>query len=100
VLTNPAYRGRGHGRRVVAAATALIRRSDADIGLFKCPPERKNFYAAHGWIPMERVVLLGGPRSAPYPTEELVMMDFYSEKGKRGRAAFESIPIFFDDHLW
>jgi hypothetical protein len=28
------------------------------------------------------------------------MMGFFSEKGKRFRASFESTPVFFDDDLW
>ena len=42
-------------------------------------------------------MLLGGLRSAPYSSEELVMMGFVSQKGKRGRSAFASMPIYFDD---
>ncbi len=100
VLTAPAFRRQGHGRRLVDAASEHIRRSDADIGLFMCPPNRRAFYAASGWIPMERTALLGGPRSTPYPSQELTMMDFFSEKGRRGRPTFEGRPIYFDDDLW
>ncbi len=100
VLTYPAFGRQGYGSRVVAAATAHIRGTDADVGLFTCAPHLKDFYAASGWIPMEGAVLLSGPRSAPYPSEELVMMGFSSEKGKRGRAAFASMPIYFDDDPW
>ena len=100
VVTNPASRRQGHGRRLVEIATASIERSDADIGLFTCAPELKEFYAASGWLPMAASGLFGGPRSAPYPSEELTMMRFFSEKGKRGQAKFESEPIFFDDDLW
>lgn len=98
VLT--AFGRQGYGSRVVAAATAHIRGSDADVGLFTCAPHLKAFYSASGWIPMEGAVLLGGPWSAPYPTEELVMMGFFSEKGKGGRSAFASMPIYFNDDLW
>ncbi len=100
VLTVPAFRRQGHGRTLVDAATEHIRRSEADIGLFMCPPNRRAFYAASGWIPMDQTTLLGGPRSAPYPSGELTMMDFFSEKGKRGRSAFEGQCIYFDDDLW
>jgi len=100
VLTYPAFGRQGYGSRVVVAATAHIRESDADVGLFTCAPHLKDFYSASGWIPMEGAVLLGGPRSAPYPNEELVMMGFFSAKGKSGRLAFASMPIYFDDDLW
>jgi hypothetical protein len=46
------------------------------------------------------MALFGGPRSAPCPSDELPMMGFLSEKGKRFRASFESTPVFFDDDLW
>lgn len=100
VVTHPAFRRQGHGRRIVDAATDAIRRTDADIGLFTCAPEHQEFYAASGWLPMAGTVLFGGPRSAPYPSDERTMMGFFSEKGKRGRTAFASVPISFDDDLW
>lgn len=100
VLTYPAFGRQGYGSRVVTAATAHIRESDADVGLFTCDAHLKDFYSAIGWIPMARAVLLGGPRSAPHLNEELVMMGFFSKKGKRGRSAFASMPIYFDDDLW
>ncbi len=49
---------------------------------------------------MERTVLLGGPRSNPYRSEEVTMMRFFSEKGTQGRPTFESMPIYFDGDLW
>jgi aminoglycoside 2'-N-acetyltransferase I len=100
VLTAPAERGRGYGRQVVDIATARIRSSDADIGLFTCPPLLSRFYAASGWVPMERAVLLGGPEGSGVPTRERVMMGFFSPRGRRARPLFESVPIDFDDVLW
>ncbi len=100
VYTYPAFRREGHGRRLVDAAMAAIRGSDADVGLFMCEPRNVGFYAAAGWIPMPRSELFGGPRAAPYPSGEVTLMGFFSEKGKRGRASFASGPIFFDDDLW
>ncbi len=100
VLTYPAFGRQGYGSGVVAAATAYIRGSDADVGLFTCAHHLKDFYMASKWNPMEGAVLLGGPSSAPYPNEDLVMMGFFSAKGKCGRSAFASMPIYFDDDLW
>ena len=100
VLTYPAFRGQRYGRRVVEAATAAIRASDADIGLFTCAPGLSRFYEASGWIPMEGAVLQCGPRSVPLTTAQLTMMGFFSEKGRRGRPAFESVPIYFGCNLW
>jgi GNAT superfamily N-acetyltransferase len=100
VVTHPAFRRQGHARRLVDAATEFIVGADADIGLFTSAPALRDFYAASGWLPITGTVLFGGPRSALYASDELTMMGFFSEKGKRGRATFESAPIFFDDDLW
>jgi GNAT superfamily N-acetyltransferase len=100
VVTHSAFRRQGHARRLVDAATESIVCGDADIGLFTCAPAHRDFYTASGWLPMMESVLFGGPRSAPYASDELTMMRFFSEKGKRGRVDFESMPIYFDDDLW
>jgi hypothetical protein len=100
VLTYPMFRHQGYGSQVVEAATAIIRASDADIGLFVCLPHLSGFYAASGWIPMGNAVLRSGPRSIAQPTRERVMMEFFSPKGKRARPSFESVPIDFDDVIW
>jgi GNAT superfamily N-acetyltransferase len=100
VLTYPMFRRQGYGRQVVEAATAVIRASDADIGLFVCLPHLINFYAASGWIPMPQAVLRSGPKSLAQPTQEQVMMGFFSPRGKRARPSFTSLPIDFDDVLW
>lgn len=100
VFTSPAFRREGHGRRLVDAATARIRHSDADVGLFTCAPRLTGFYAAAGWEPIASAVLLVGPRRAPRPSPERTMMGFFTAKGTRGRAAFASAPIVFADDPW
>ncbi|HEV2128560.1 MAG TPA: hypothetical protein VGR22_08080 [Thermomicrobiales bacterium] len=100
MLTYLAFRRQGFGSRLVSAATAFIRDGDADVGLFTCQPHLRDYYAAHGWIPIERAVLLGGPRTDPSPSDGVVMMGFFSEKGRQGREAFTSHSILFDDDPW
>jgi hypothetical protein len=100
MLTYPMFRGQGYGRQVVEAATAIIRASDADIGLFTCLPNLSGFYAASGWIPIEQAILRSGPKPIARPTMERVMMGFFSAKGRRARSAFAFVPIDFDDVLW
>ena len=100
VLTYPAFRRRGYGRRIVDTVTAFIRASDADICLFTCEPRRRGFYQASGWIPMDDSPLFGGPRDNPYPSDELTMMAFFSDKGLQQRASFEATPIYFDGGTW
>jgi GNAT superfamily N-acetyltransferase len=101
VITLPAFRRHGHARRVVEAATTLIRASDADIGLLTCAPSLTGFYAAHGWEEIVGTALFGGPARAPTREwTEAVMMGFFSDKGRAAREAFAAQPIFFDDDLW
>ncbi|HET7093776.1 MAG TPA: GNAT family N-acetyltransferase [Thermomicrobiales bacterium] len=101
VVTTPAFRRQGHGRRVVEAATRLIRASDADIGLFTCAPGLTTFYAASGWEWMAGAALFGGPAAAPEREwAEQVMMGFFSAKGRAARSGFTAQPILFDDDLW
>ncbi|HEU5433748.1 MAG TPA: GNAT family N-acetyltransferase [Thermomicrobiales bacterium] len=101
VVAAPALRRQGHGRRVVEAATALIRASDADIGLLRCPPSLTAFYAACGWEPIAGATLFGGPADASaLERTQAVMMGFFSEKGRAGRESFAAEPIYFDDDLW
>jgi predicted GNAT family N-acyltransferase len=52
VLTYPAERHQGYGRRVVQAATAYIDTTDADFAIVNCAPHLRDFYAACGWMPM------------------------------------------------
>lgn len=43
VFTYPAFRGEGHGQRVVDAASDYIRKGTGDMGMLFCVPERWNF---------------------------------------------------------
>jgi GNAT superfamily N-acetyltransferase len=100
VFTYPAFRGQGYGKQIVERGTACIDASDAHIGIFHCAPNLKEFYAACGWIPMENAVTLVGSKNNPQVSNELTMMRFLTEKGKRGRPAFEGIPLYFGEDTW
>jgi GNAT superfamily N-acetyltransferase len=101
VFTYPSFRGQGYGLRVVQAATDFIARSDADVGMFHCDPALAAFYARAGWLPMPGAVTLVGNRSSPGVSDELMMMRFFSEMGRRGRETFLREPVFFDeDTTW
>ena len=67
VVTDPAYRGRGHGRRLVAHARAEIRSSGADLGLFTCDRDLQGFYERAGWQLVPGAVLVGGTPDDPSP---------------------------------
>ena len=100
VLTYPSFRGQGYGRQVVDAGTRIIRAGDADIGIFHCAHSLGPFYAKSGWIPMPGTTTWVGPKSAPVVSDELLMMLFLSEKGQRGRPAFEREPFYFGEDTW
>jgi hypothetical protein len=72
----------------------------AGIGIFHCSPSLGPFYAASGWIPMAGVTSWVGPKSAPVASDELLMMLFLSDKGRRGRPAFEREPLYFGEYTW
>jgi GNAT superfamily N-acetyltransferase len=100
VFTYPAFRGKGHGKRIVDKGTSYIEASDADIGIFHCDMSLKQFYASRGWIPIETAVTLEGPKDNPVIDDEMMMMRFFTEHGKNGRPAFENIPLYFGEYTW
>jgi len=101
VFTYPSFRGQGYGAQVVQAASDYLAGCPADIGMFHCDPSLQAFYARCGWIAMEGAVTLLGSRQAPWVTNELMMMQFFSPKGRAGRESFLNEPVFFDeDDTW
>ena len=99
VFTYPQFRGQGRGHQVVEAATNHILSSDADAAMLVCKPELIEFYRACGWNPMSEMQILSGPKENPLRGGN-VMMQFVSEKGKRGRAAFEREPVYVGEYMW
>jgi hypothetical protein len=100
VLTYPSLRGQGYGRQVVDAGTKIIRASDADVGMFHCAHSLGPFYAKSSWIPMPGATTWVGRDNALVVSGELLMMLFLSEKGRRGRPAFEREPVYFGEDTW
>jgi hypothetical protein len=101
VFTFPSFRGQGYGQRTISAATKYIANMDADVGMFHCSPHLEPFYAQASWIPIHGAVTLIGSRADPVQVDELMMMQFFTEKGRRGRESFERMPVFFDeDSTW
>jgi aminoglycoside 2'-N-acetyltransferase I len=64
VVTDEAKRGRGHGRRLVAAERELIAGRGADLGIFTCDRPLAGFYESAGWQLLLETVLIGGTRTA------------------------------------
>jgi GNAT superfamily N-acetyltransferase len=105
VLTYPPFRGEGHGRGVVDAATRYIRESDADIAILWCEPGLEGFYGESGWVATRESETLIGTRKERRLKDDpdrpsTRMMLFLSDKGKAGRPAFERQPLFVGKHTW
>ena len=100
VFTYPGLRHQGYGTQIVEAGTKHIRESDADIGLFNCQLQLESFYSRCGWIPMRNVTVLIQHQDKWIAVDELTMMLFLSEKGKRRQATFESEPMRFGEREW
>ena len=105
VFTYPSFRGEGHGRRVVDAATHYSRERHADIAVLWCEPALERFYKRSGWAATRGSETLVGSREDPMVEDDpdhpsTRMMLFVSEKGKAARAAFERQPLFVGEHTW
>ncbi len=49
---------------------------------------------------MESATTLIGSRENPVASDHMVLMRFLCEKGRQGRRAFESIPIYLGEDIW
>ena len=101
VWTYPAFRGRGHGSRVVEAATSFIRASEADLGMLFCHPDLHRFYAAAGWRATPEMVVHFDPPDRPsLYSGESVMCLFVSEQGIVAAPAMSSGSVYLGRRLW
>lgn len=83
VFTYPAFRRRGYGTALVAAATERIRtHQSADLGILFCDPANADFYARHGWRPAPALRVMRGFEE-PEPQEGLPMLMPVSAAGHR-----------------
>ncbi|SEN33475.1 GNAT family N-acetyltransferase [Nonomuraea pusilla] len=109
VVTRRAARGRGHGRRLVAAARDAVAASGADVGLFTCDRPLLAFYESAGWEELPGTVLVGGTPQAPFPSDapgfdKVTVGAFFSAGAAAWRAAFEHARVALHpgeiDRLW
>jgi aminoglycoside 2'-N-acetyltransferase I len=70
VVTDEAYRGQGHGRRLVRAARGTMAELGRDLGIFTCDTELAGFYLRAGWLPLPGTVLIGGTPEQPFPSDQ------------------------------
>jgi predicted acetyltransferase len=101
VFTYPAFRGGGHARRIVAAATDSILKSDADLAMLFCGAPLEKFYESCGWTAMKSARVMYGPKQSPQLKDDnLVMMLFVSDRGKAMREVLERKPIYVGAKTW
>ncbi|MBC2874950.1 MULTISPECIES: GNAT family N-acetyltransferase [Streptomyces] len=109
VVTDRARRGRGHGRRLVAAAREWIAADGADLGLFTCDRPLRPFYESAGWEALEGTVLVGGTPGDPLPSDgpgfdKVTMAGFFSARARRAAGSFRGCRIGLYpgeiDRLW
>jgi predicted N-acetyltransferase YhbS len=90
VLTFPSSRRQGYGSQVVAAATAFIRESGADIAALFTGDDLERFYARHGWEAQHGAeTYIAAAERIP----ALRMMLFLTPKGDAARHAYATQPL-------
>ncbi|MEU5011768.1 GNAT family N-acetyltransferase [Streptomyces sp. NPDC021749] len=109
VVTRPTARGRGHGRRLVAAARTAMAESGLDLGVFTCDRPLEPFYRSAGWQLLPGTHLIGGTPQCPLPSDsppfdKVTMADFFSAGARQHRAAFRQARLALYpgtiDKLW
>ncbi|QHC22905.1 GNAT family N-acetyltransferase [Streptomyces sp. GS7] len=98
VVTRRETRGRGHGRRLVAAARETMLARKLDLGLFTCDGPLQAFYESAGWRILPGAVLIGGTPHDPFPSdqagfEKVTMADFFSSAAREAEASFHESRI-------
>ncbi|MEU6071309.1 MULTISPECIES: GNAT family N-acetyltransferase [Streptomyces] len=93
VVTRSETRGRGHGRRLVAAARETMLERKLDLGLFTCDSPLRAFYESAGWAVLPGAVLIGGTPQFPFPSDrpgfdKVTMAGFFSPEARRAEALF------------
>jgi GNAT superfamily N-acetyltransferase len=101
VFTYPDWRGTGLAKEVVRAGTEHIRENGADLAMLFCGERLRNFYTLCGWEAMDSAKIYYGDPAAPkLKDDNLVMMLFVSEVGKRLRERLGTEPVFVGPVTW
>jgi hypothetical protein len=99
VLTYPAFRHRGHGTTVTAAATDLIRGDPAaDLAILFCDAALGPFYAQHGWQPAPLLSATKGLDGSREPQPGLPMLLLLSARARA--AGFETTSLALPGYGW
>lgn len=109
VVTRREARGRGHGRRLVAAARETMAARKLDLALFTCDRVLQVFYESAGWRVLPGTVLIGGTPRDPFPSDQpgfdkVTMAGFFSPRARSAQARFVDCRIELYpgliDRLW
>jgi GNAT superfamily N-acetyltransferase len=101
VLTYPAFRGKGHGTSVVAAATELIRDDpEADAAILFTDAGNEAYYGRHGWEAMPALSAVYGAPHGRDPAQGLAMLLFVSDRAKALRDRFDSATLELPGYGW
>lgn len=109
VVTSRQARGRGYGRRLVAAARETMATQGLDLGVFTCDRPLRAFYESAGWHLLPGAVLIGGTPQAPFPSDQpgfdkVTMAAFFSAEGRQAQTSFHDSRIELypgeTDKLW
>lgn len=109
VVTSREARGRGYGRRLVAAARETMATQGLDLGVFTCDRPLRAFYESAGWHLLPGAVLIGGTPQAPFPSDQpgfdkVTMAAFFSAEGRQAQTSFHDSRIELypgeTDKLW
>lgn len=101
VFTFPAFRGSGYAAQIVSAATEILRHSDADLAMLFCGPPLEPFYTACGWTPMKSArITFGDPDQPTLKDDNVVMMLFVSDRGKRLEEVLRRETIYVGATTW
>jgi GNAT superfamily N-acetyltransferase len=96
VLVSPPYRGEGHGRRLVEAATRFIDAGGTDLGMLFCNPSLDGFYRPLGWEALPGAQTRIGTPDSYTEDADLRMMRLVSGRARAARELLGSEPFYVE----
>lgn len=98
MFTYPQFRKQQYGMTLLQAAKDYMLSQDGDIIMIHSTLE--GYYEKAGFESMPHIVTLVGDPNNPTKSDEKVFMLCITEKGKKGKASFESKPFYFGEDMW
>jgi hypothetical protein len=101
VLTYPAFRKHGYGRRVVDTGTGLIKADSlADTAILFTDPALEGFYSQAGWQHVPALKASVGETDQPEDYPYFAMMLVLSERARQMQVEFVAAPLFLPGYGW